>query len=193
MFFIMQKLKPEIEKAILNAAERHFLSEGFQPATMRGIADTAGIRVSNLYLYFKNKEELFNRLISPFHARFESGINEFLSHSDENASMPERMKVLINILTSFITHNSSLFIILIDKSGGTKFSKYRTKLAGYITGHIEHEIKRPFDNALLSIITENLLNCFVHIAGRNMSEENIQSALGMVLQYHTGGISSFMR
>lgn len=55
----MQVLKEEIRKKILNAAENIFYQKGFRGATTRSIANEVGISVSNLYLYYENKEAIF--------------------------------------------------------------------------------------------------------------------------------------
>jgi AcrR family transcriptional regulator len=43
---------------ILSVAKARFLQSGVNKTTMRDLADDLGIAVSNLYLYFKNKQEI---------------------------------------------------------------------------------------------------------------------------------------
>lgn len=53
----------EVAKAgILAAAAKVFLRDGYQRATMRGIAREAGYTASSLYTYFPSKEALFRAL-----------------------------------------------------------------------------------------------------------------------------------
>lgn len=192
MFFIMQKLKPEIETAILKEAERLFSTDGFKKATMRHIADAVGIRVSNLYLYFKNKEVLFNRIVSPFHREFDSNIKMFFKHKDDKESLRNKMDALVQIFTTVIRENQKLFVILFDKSEGTKFENFREKVSQFLAGHIEHEIEEDFDPKILLLITDNLLNGFVHTAKTSRSEEQIKRNLSLILRYHVNGISDFI-
>ncbi len=49
----------ETKKKILTAARTVFADYGYAQANMRTIAREAGISVGGLYLYFKNKEELY--------------------------------------------------------------------------------------------------------------------------------------
>ena len=49
----------ESKKKILAAATTIFASQGYAHANIRGIAKAAGISVGGVYLYFKNKEELY--------------------------------------------------------------------------------------------------------------------------------------
>jgi AcrR family transcriptional regulator len=49
-------------KQILAAAEKVFVAKGFSGATMEDIAQEAELSPATLYLYFKNKEELYTYL-----------------------------------------------------------------------------------------------------------------------------------
>lgn len=53
----------ESKKKILSAATRVFSKYGYRGASMRMLAKAADISLGGLYLYFKNKEELYGTLI----------------------------------------------------------------------------------------------------------------------------------
>ncbi len=53
----------ESRKRIIDAAMSVFSRRGYAKANIREIAKTAGISVGGVYLYFKNKEELYKSLI----------------------------------------------------------------------------------------------------------------------------------
>jgi len=53
----------ESKKRIIAAAMSVFSRHGYAKANIRGIAKSAGISVGGVYLYFKNKEELYKSLI----------------------------------------------------------------------------------------------------------------------------------
>jgi AcrR family transcriptional regulator len=53
----------ESRKKIIDAAMYVFSKQGFMKATIRDIAKHAGISIGGVYLYFKNKEELYKSLI----------------------------------------------------------------------------------------------------------------------------------
>ena len=54
----------ESRKRIIDAAMDVFSRKGYAKASIREIAKTAGISVGGVYLYFKNKEELYKSLIN---------------------------------------------------------------------------------------------------------------------------------
>jgi AcrR family transcriptional regulator len=53
----------ESRKKIVDAARHVFSSRGYSNASIRDIASRAGISVGGVYLYFRNKEELYRNLI----------------------------------------------------------------------------------------------------------------------------------
>ena len=59
---IVQVLKDELRHKILLESEHLFLQRGYDRTSLQMIADKVNISKSNLYHYFKNKEELFYEL-----------------------------------------------------------------------------------------------------------------------------------
>lgn len=53
----------ESKKRILDVAMRVFSEHGYEKASMRAIAKASGISIGGLYIYFKNKEDLYLTLI----------------------------------------------------------------------------------------------------------------------------------
>jgi AcrR family transcriptional regulator len=54
----------ESKKRIIDAAIAVFSAKGYAKANIREIAKSAGISVGGVYLYFKNKEELYKNLVN---------------------------------------------------------------------------------------------------------------------------------
>ncbi len=50
-------------RQIMDGARRTFLANGFDAASMNEIARTAGVSKGTIYVYFDNKEELFEAMI----------------------------------------------------------------------------------------------------------------------------------
>ncbi len=60
----------EVRSRILRAAEGCFQKYGFRKATIRGIAQEAGVSPAAIYTYFKDKQALFNELNMPEYADY---------------------------------------------------------------------------------------------------------------------------
>ncbi|MCC6001774.1 MAG: TetR family transcriptional regulator C-terminal domain-containing protein [Pararhodobacter sp.] len=56
-------MREEIERTILDAAERVFAEAGFGGATMQAIAEVSGLPKANLHYYFASKEGLYRRVV----------------------------------------------------------------------------------------------------------------------------------
>ena len=67
----MQYPKDDIQKEILKAAEKVFLENGFPKASMREIAQEAQVGLSNIYNYFKSKDDIFCTVVRPVISAFE--------------------------------------------------------------------------------------------------------------------------
>jgi AcrR family transcriptional regulator len=61
----MQVQKINIRRTILQAARCEFLKKGFKEASMRAIARQSGITLSNIYNYFRSKDEIFRAVLKP--------------------------------------------------------------------------------------------------------------------------------
>ncbi|RMD03073.1 TetR/AcrR family transcriptional regulator [Clostridium autoethanogenum] len=66
----MQVLKEKIRDKILKADENIFYEKGFKDTTTRSIAKAVGISVSNLYLYYENREVIFTGVVDEFYEYF---------------------------------------------------------------------------------------------------------------------------
>ena len=59
-----EREKKRRRNAIIDAAERVFFSKGVENTTMDEVAEQAELSKGTLYLYFKNKEELFHGIVA---------------------------------------------------------------------------------------------------------------------------------
>lgn len=66
----MPKDKAPTLERILPSAQREFLENGFAGASMRRIAEGAGITAAGLYRHFDSKEALFAALVAPVYEEF---------------------------------------------------------------------------------------------------------------------------
>jgi TetR/AcrR family transcriptional regulator of autoinduction and epiphytic fitness len=61
---ITEEEKQERREMILEAARKRFQRFGYSKTTMDEIASDAGISKGTIYLYFENKEDIFNELLA---------------------------------------------------------------------------------------------------------------------------------
>lgn len=132
----MRVLKDDKYQAILQAARREFSGRGFKDASMRGIARRAGVGLSNIYNYFRNKDELYRAVVIPA----QEELFDFIArqHTED--------KVALNRLSPF-GHDETVidrYIDLIDRyrtelklllchSEGSSAAGFRDAFADYLT------------------------------------------------------------
>ena len=79
----MQVLKDELRHKILLESEHLFLQRGYDRTSLQMIADKVNISKSNLYHYFKNKEELVDGVIDSFVQKDLDAMDQAVSATDD--------------------------------------------------------------------------------------------------------------
>jgi AcrR family transcriptional regulator len=99
-------------KAILEKALDVFMDEGFENATFQKIADQCGITRTTLYIYFKNKKEIFNYSIKQLLLKAEEDIQRL--RADTGMGSVEKItRVLLDIL-KLLEQNRRLLAVILD-------------------------------------------------------------------------------
>jgi AcrR family transcriptional regulator len=99
-------------KKILDSALSIFMKEGFANATFQKIADHCGIKRTILYLYFKDKREIFVYSIKQLLLEVEKIINS-ICHDNSFNSEEKINKVLLTIFR-ILEQNKQLLSVLLD-------------------------------------------------------------------------------
>ncbi len=96
---------------ILEKSLELFCKEGFEDVTFQKIADACGITRTTLYLYFKNKREIFVWSIKQLTSGVEKDLLEILK--DKNLSSAESLKKMTRCVVSLCAENRQLFRVLL--------------------------------------------------------------------------------
>lgn len=129
----------ESRKKIFNSATKVFSEYGYAKASMRMIAKEAGISIGGLYLYFKNKDELYFTLIK---SRFEE-ITRLTTEALRGINDPsEALKEFISIRLSYAKKNKELIMVQGREHGFTFGIQMKKKFFRNQRTMIEEIIKR---------------------------------------------------
>jgi AcrR family transcriptional regulator len=97
---------------ILKKALDVFVDEGFEDATFQKIADRCGITRTTLYIYFKNKKEIFNysikQLLSTVDAEL-AGVR-----ADTNANSVDKLIRVLSQIIELLEKNRRLLAVILD-------------------------------------------------------------------------------
>ena len=106
-------------KQILKKALDVFMEEGYEDATFQKIADRCKITRTTLYLYFHNRQEIFNFSIKQFMSEVEQDILSVKENT--SLSSPAKIKKTLFLILSRIEENrlllSVVLNVLLPKSG----------------------------------------------------------------------------
>ncbi|MCL2230086.1 MAG: TetR/AcrR family transcriptional regulator [Treponema sp.] len=116
---------------ILEKALAVFIEDGFENATFQKISDKCGITRTILYLYFKNKKDIFNYSIKQLLLNVEESINSICS--DSSLSSADKIsQVLLAVLKQLEQSRQLLYVVLdyllhLSKSGANPEDRVRRR------------------------------------------------------------------
>jgi len=94
---------------ILRAAERIFVIEGYEGATIRKIADEVGVSSTCLYTHFRDKDEILLEICT-------AALEELLELNSKIAAMPvdavERARLMLRAYMSFALRNPNAYLLV---------------------------------------------------------------------------------
>jgi len=128
-----EKRKHEILEKSLDV----FIEEGYEDVTFQKIADRCGITRTTLYIYFKNKREIFLWSIKQLMSGLQKGLVE--ASKDSNASAAETLSKTLMIVMDNCEKNKKLFGVILDyllqikKSGADPAEKVQRRVI-----HLRH-------------------------------------------------------
>jgi AcrR family transcriptional regulator len=97
---------------ILEKALDVFVDEGFEDATFQKIADRCGITRTTLYIYFKNKKEIFNYSIKQLLSMVDADLVSVRAEGDLNTA-DKLIRVLSRII-DLLEKNRRLLSVILD-------------------------------------------------------------------------------
>jgi len=91
---------------ILRAAERIFIVDGYEGATIRKIADEVGVSSTCLYMHFRDKDEILREICT-------AALEELLEQNSKIAALPvdavERTRLMLRAYIEFALRNPNAY------------------------------------------------------------------------------------
>jgi AcrR family transcriptional regulator len=97
---------------ILKRALDVFIDEGFENVTFQKIADRCGITRTTLYIYFKNKKEIFNYSIKEFLQTVEGDLLRV--KEDINLNNVEKIRSVLTLILERLEKNRRLLSVTLN-------------------------------------------------------------------------------
>lgn len=133
---IMQLIKEEIKQRIIAAARIEFLQHGYEKASIRTITARAGTSKSNIYNYFRDKDNLFCSVVEPVLLKIGRGLelseNFYVSSGFHPYTEAVQEDVLL-VITDFILENLDDVKLLLFHAKGSSLENYKNELTDTFT------------------------------------------------------------
>ena len=120
------------KKVILKKALDVIIDEGYEDATFQKIADRCGITRTTLYIYFKNKREIFLWSIKQLTEGLENSLRLIID--DKSRTCKERLLDVLEVIVHGCMENRQLFqvilayLIQIQKTGKNRGDRVRRRI-----------------------------------------------------------------
>ena len=201
----MQMLKDEIREQIVTMAREEFYRNGFPSASMRVIAEKAGVSVSNIYNYFNGKEEIFYTLTDSVSRSLEILIKNLLAFRegrdlDDEQFMHEFSERVSASVFSLIRQHRIELLLILECSAGTKYAGVKNMLietlAAYFIENMQKTAVARTDalrehSFLMRVLAMNLIQGLIEISRQYPDDAWVEKNIKSLLRYHIGGMMQF--
>jgi AcrR family transcriptional regulator len=192
MSIVVEHEKRRLE--ILEKALDVFVDEGFENTTFQKIAVRCGITRTTLYIYFRNKKEIFNYSIKQMLQGVEGDILRVRKNSALNSI--EKINQILTLILGRLEENRMLLVVSMDylfflsKSGSDPDTRVRRRtlrmrhilasimIDGIRAGEIHPINVRDMDNLLYGLIESAIFRLVVL---RRTSVEELKKAVELAI------------
>ena len=177
-------MSPKIEH-VLNCAMTILKESGNQGLTMRKVAETAGMRLSNVQYYFKTKELLLEALLEGFLLDYAESM-QLLSVSDNHDS-EKKLKLFASLILNYIDRNDCVVVfkeiwVIAERNSGVKkaVDEYYKKLHSMLFEALKQAApencnSQQLDNAVVILLPfiegYCITSCSLNVSTKEVSEQ----------------------
>ena len=101
------------EKDILEAAVNVFAEYGFHKAKIAKIAEVANVAAGSVYSYFKNKEDILNKIYDELWEKMYSQLNDVVKNN--KLSPNEKLDGMLDLIFDVFTQNPSMALVIVNE------------------------------------------------------------------------------
>ena len=112
---------------LMAAAKEEFLEQGYEKASMRSIGGRCGLTAAGIYRHCKNKEDLFDQLVSPAVRRLKDWQEDHVKRYTEAARSEEELQwqdSWVDMFRDVVYPHMEEYHLLIAKSQGSGYGSF---------------------------------------------------------------------
>ena len=185
-----QVLKEEIRYRIIKAARNAFYEKGYRSASIKEIAEAAGIPAGLVYSYFSSKKDLFNKVVQPVLDLLNETILHELPERPEQNLYDRELPAILKCIEFYRKE----IVILIDKSEGSEMQAVKEDIIRDVTHHLRITpflSGTDFDEIFYHILATNFMEGIFEIARHYKDKPWAEKILNLLIRQHLYGSRVF--
>ena len=159
---MVQYAKDDIRQRIIEVAREEFLQKGFEKASIRTITTRANTAKSNLYNYFKDKNDLFYFVLEPTIGKIRKGLEVIKKYNVPKGVSEytiESQMYVIGVVNQLVADNFTDVRLLLLKAQGSSLENFKNEILEAFTDNMcswaksirpDKEISRLFVRSVCS-------------------------------------------
>ncbi len=186
-----------LDDKIIFAASEEFSDKGYMGASLRKIAERAGVTVGAIQIRYKSKDELFVSLLRPFLDDIETAFRSIKSDyysgdgKDILTQLDTSMRNESNAILHLIFDHYDDAVLLLYRSAGSSLERYFDML-------VESKIKESVlffqstgytgtDEKLLRLLISSQFDSYRRIVSECPDRQTAEKYMNSLMIYHLGG------
>ncbi len=191
-----------LDDRITAAAQEEFLTRGYSGASLRKIAEKAGVTVGAIQTRYKSKDALFASLVQPLlddvEAVFQSVRADYYSGAEVpllpqlEVSMRRESAAILRLIFGHYTQA----VLLFCRSSGSSLEGYfdsvvRRKIEESI--RFFHHADCQIDETVMRLLLSAQLDSYRRIVSECADGETAERCMNALMDYHLGGWTAYFR
>lgn len=187
----------ELDSRILDSARKEFLDKGYREASLRKIAEGAGVTIGAIRTRYKKKDDLFCALLAPFidkiNDTFQSLREGYLSIDSVHLTdqLETSMKSESEAILTIAFENYEDAFLLLCRSGGSSLEQFwdsvvRHKVEESLQFFHQHGIQFV-DDELLSLLIHFQFDSYRRILAEGSDRKRAEAHMEKLMVYHFAG------
>lgn len=186
-----------LDDRITAAAMEEFQENGYMKASLRKIAEKAGVTVGAIQTRYSSKDELFASLLRPFLDGIEEAFRDIRSDyysggdGDIREQLGSSMRYESGTILRLIFDHYEEAVLLMYRSAGSSLEHYFDEL---VKSKVEQSVlffrnagQGGVDERLLGLLISAQFDSYRRIVSECPDRRNAESYMSSMMKYHLGG------
>lgn len=198
----MARRNQELDERLRRAAYEEFMEKGFLDASVRRIAERAGITTGALYTRYPDKDALFCSFVDVVREQIHTAFETFLPIYENAGEMADLHEFLMacdkesDWILDMMYDYYDEFILLFLKSAGSSMEEWfedvkRKKIESSLA--LFHSFGFEMNELAVSMLLEQQFESYRQIVQQGMSKEKARACMKEMMQFYRRGWEGFLQ